>query len=340
MMHKQKYIKQVNFMHDGWHRGFRADRTGLCVLLVMGMLMLMPVAGYAENQAQEPELLELLHGDMQIDSDVNRSESLTAEHGVIKPVGMKTETPKQPANVPSVEKQGLSISHSDAVPTERSGLSAEHQLWKSRISAAVNESQSSMKTELETIIQQISSIEIGQKEKVKPRAPLIEQLAPAVETLSQSPTVEEAEGSIPPETIVENQVPAGVISKETLALIQSEVQQSKSFENALELAEILYKSKCCKEAAECYQNALNQIQGDTPRSREDKAWIILQIGNCLQHDQPQAALDKYRVVILDYPDSLWAELARGKSELMNWYLQDQPQQRIENAVMPEETESE
>jgi TolA-binding protein len=90
------------------------------------------------------------------------------------------------------------------------------------------------------------------------------------------------------------------------------------------LAEILFNSNHLKEAAKCYQQALDRITANETDRFADKEWLLFQIGNCLRNTDRQAAMQIYSQLIAEYPDSPWVDLANAKSKLIDWYLKDKP----------------
>ncbi len=56
----------------------------------------------------------------------------------------------------------------------------------------------------------------------------------------------------------------------------------------------------------------------------DRAWILFQIGNCLRKDDLPAAAKMYQQLLTEYPNSPWVDLAKAQSNLIAWYLKDEP----------------
>jgi len=102
----------------------------------------------------------------------------------------------------------------------------------------------------------------------------------------------------------------------------------------LELAELLYLTGRLNEAAILYQKALDSTTGSEPASREDRAWILLQLGNCLRETNPARARDMYTKLVAEHADSPWVDLAKAHSQLISWYEQVQPRQWLAGQEIP------
>ena len=178
------------------------------------------------------------------------------------------------------------------------------------------------KTELDSLIEQIQAIKI--KPKAKPSEP--ETVSPTVTNTEPNETTAGTEIPAPQMSDKrQNQAADGSISEETLQRLKDLSQTPNQINNPFQLAEILYTSGCLTEAGNCYQAALDRISDEESNHLQDKAWILLQIGNCLKNKDPQAALEKYQTVISEFPLSQWARVAKAKSDAIDWFLKDQPE---------------
>ncbi len=61
---------------------------------------------------------------------------------------------------------------------------------------------------------------------------------------------------------------------------------------------------------------------------ENKAWLLFQIGNCLQPSDLDKAMRIYKQLISEYPHSLWAELVKVKGQWITWEIRDKPKALI------------
>ena len=109
-------------------------------------------------------------------------------------------------------------------------------------------------------------------------------------------------------------------------------RKPEQVQSPLELAEILFLSGNLNDAAMLYQEALKrQDPNDTTVSR-DRAWILFQTGNCLRNNDMPAAAKIYRRLLTEYPTSPWADLASARGKLIDWYLKDEPEKLVVEAM--------
>jgi len=201
---------------------------------------------------------------------------------------------------------------------------AARQLWQARISVSQNETPSSDKEALEQIIRHIKAIQFSPSPAAEPKV----QAAAAVKT--EPNEIAAAVNPMPTVDRAENKLPDGFVSEQTVRLFNRR-PETAAMENPLQMAEILFSSGRLKEAAVFYRQALDRFYGKTPDPLEDKAWVLLQLGNCLQKDDPQAALESYKRLLAECPGSMWTELAKAQSQRVQWYLQDQPKTLVKAA---------
>jgi len=207
------------------------------------------------------------------------------------------------------------------------------QLWQARIANPKDKNSNESKSELYQIIEKIRSVKFEPQDK--PSEPLII----AEPTQKTEPDDASSDAAVPRETEHkkveaepkklpgskdESQLPYKPVTDETLQMLKELPQHSEQLKNPVELADILFRSGHLKEAAKCYQEALNRINVDKDDRHKDRAWVLFQIGNCLRNDDPPAAIEMYKRLIAEYPDLLWADLAKTLSNLINWYQQDKP----------------
>ena len=98
-------------------------------------------------------------------------------------------------------------------------------------------------------------------------------------------------------------------------------------QDPLALADILYNCNYLSQAAIFYKRALDIADSNLIDSYayKDKAWLIYQTGNCLQKIDSNAASAMYKKLINEYPDSIWANPAKAKNRLIEWYIQQKPE---------------
>lgn len=239
----------------------------------------------------------------------------------------KAETSsEQPPAQDNKEQSHLLIANSPTTPLGQ-------QLWQARITSPKDENSS--KSELYQIIEKIRSVKFESQDKSSEAFAVAEptQKTEPDDTLSDANVPKKTEhkkAEAEPQKLLgnkqqdENQLPYKPVTDETLQLLKGLPQHSEQLKNPVELADILFRSGHLKEAAKCYQEALSRMAADVNDPHEDKAWVLFQIGNCLGNDDPSSAIEMYKRLIAEYPDLLWADLAKTLSNLINWYQQDKP----------------
>ena len=192
------------------------------------------------------------------------------------------------------------------------------QLWKARITAPDSSGSIQSKTQLQQMIAQVNSIEFKPQKQIEPE--IVAEKSES-DPNQQEKTIIVTETSMVKTIIHENKSGHQQLTSETLEILKDMSQHPEKIENPFELAEILFNAGCLNEAAICYQQALlrmtNQSQNDP-----DKAWILFQIGNCLRNSDLQKALESYRKLVDEFPDSQWSEMAKAQCTLINWFLEN------------------
>ncbi|MHC4387103.1 MAG: tetratricopeptide repeat protein [Planctomycetota bacterium] len=200
----------------------------------------------------------------------------------------------------------------------------KHQLWQARISTPASEDDKEDKDELQKLILRVYSIEFKRTGRSLETMTVIESVSTAGP--NETSTGPEAEA---PEELEEKATalkPAyGTVSDQTLQMLRELLRHPDRLDNPFELAEVLFLSGHVKEAALAYKEALNRRSPNQPDLTNDRAWILLQIGNCLRYDNMPAAAQSYKKLITEYPDSPWCDLAKAQYKLIEWHLEDEPQ---------------
>lgn len=283
--------------------------TNRNVALAAGLFLAACLTAEAAAVTGAPEALGVLKPDLPVTADPNAAAAVSDPNKVI--VTTAAAAASDPNN--------------DLLLTARPTTNVQRQLWAARISTSET-SESQSKSELEQLIQQLSSMEI-QPRPVNPEPAV-------VEAVSENDPNTAAAGAEPVEEAtpeIFSKEPDGLVSAATLEQFKEAAQKADQLLNPLELAEVLFSGECLKEAAACYREALKRLDGTPDGRGEDRAWICLQLGNCLKTDEPQAAMEYYQMVVVEFPTSPWAHLAKTKSELISWQVKDQPETLISAA---------
>ncbi len=198
------------------------------------------------------------------------------------------------------------------------------QMRQTILSVPEGKKNNKSKDELKRLIQQVRSIEF--KSQRSPEPTIAVEPAPTMKPNKVSLNVENQKLDKRKET--EAKLPYEPIADQTLEKLKTLSQHPDQVNNPFQLAEILFLSGCLKEAATFYQEALNRIGKDSSSPAEDRAWILFQIGNCLQNDDPPTAIKAYRQLITEYPSAPWTEIAKTLERLIDWYQKDKPRESI------------
>ncbi|MHC4455531.1 MAG: tetratricopeptide repeat protein [Planctomycetota bacterium] len=233
------------------------------------------------------------------------------------------------------------------ITTTTPNSNLKQELRQAKISFPIDEEDKQNKDELKWIIEQIRSIEFKQREKTREPAIIIEPTPSSSDTagetkeslssaLDANEKIQTTSDTAPLEKTEEKamqpKLPYEPVSEQTLQMLESTSQYPEQLNNPFELAEVLFLSGQLKEAATFYQEALKRISADEASPAKDRAWILLQIGNCLRNEDRQAAKQMYRQLISEYPDSPWTDFAKSQEKLLDWYLKDNPRTLISDAI--------
>ena len=219
------------------------------------------------------------------------------------------------------------------------------------------ESEQSVKNrqELQRLIAQVHSVKFEPKNRIQEPTKTIKPVltnpqGEQGEVSSITQTTKQIVKKEEPELGLNNQAamdkpPYRAVSAQTLQMLENLEQSAvERIHNPMRLAEILFLSGHLKQAATFYKQALDRIDPNDVMSTQDKAWILFQIGNCLrQGDQPEGpdrskssqtlnvaeAKKMYRRLIEECPNCLWANLAMSRENLIDWFMNDEPEKLIE-----------
>jgi tetratricopeptide (TPR) repeat protein len=207
------------------------------------------------------------------------------------------------------------------------------RLWRSRVSAPGQASDAQTQAALSDLVHRVRSIRFEAKPQGPAAAPFILP-EPVVREPNAAPDPAKAEprpaqAAAAASAALGEALPAGTV--EALKRVLADPNQASE---PLELAELLYLTGRLSEAAVLYQKALDSLTANDPATREDRAWTLLQLGNCLRETNPGRARDLYTKLVAEHPDSPWVELAKAHSQLISWYEQLQPRQWLAGQDMP------
>ena len=199
------------------------------------------------------------------------------------------------------------------------------ELLRAEVSIAKRQNDTESRNQLKQIIEQIRSVEFGPQKQAPVPVVTLEK-APAIEPKETVPGVPGQKEKAKPET--KPKLPDEPITGETLQMLRNLAQAPEKLDNPLELGEILFVSGNVKEASMFYSEALKRKDPNDASASWDRAWILFQIGNCLRNDDLPAAAKMYQQLLTEYPNSPWVDMATAQSNLIAWYLKDEPEKLI------------
>ena len=204
-----------------------------------------------------------------------------------------------------------------------------HRLWQSAVSVPEDQKDARGKNELKRLIEQIRSVRFEANKQTA-------EHVIATEPVSETEPNEGLSGTEMPKEPAkkdmrskpDKHLPYEPVSDQTLQALENLSQDPDQPYNPLDLAEVLFLSGHLKQAAMFYQQALGRISLDDVGSARNRAWILLQIGNCLRDDDLANAGKMYRQLITEHPNSPWIDLAKARLNLIDWYQKSKPQTLI------------
>ena len=202
------------------------------------------------------------------------------------------------------------------------------QLWQERVSLSKQPKFNKNKKDLQRIIEQISSIRLDSFDQETEAAIAVDTAAKTEPNDVVNETENTDEQNNGPSDKNGYRLPKGHITEKTLELFKKLAQQPEKLHNPLELAGILFNRNYIEEAAMCYRHALDRINANQTPRPDEKAWVLFQLGNCLHDSEKATAMQMYGQLIEEFPKSTWTEMAKVKSQLIEWYMQDKPHSLI------------
>jgi hypothetical protein len=205
-------------------------------------------------------------------------------------------------------------------PVDTSSGKLEHQLMESRISSLPQDNDINKAEELKKMIVLVRSVKL-------------EPPRPAQQPASAAP-VKIVTAAVQSSQLVQTQPAGNSTSDDTLKLVKNQLKDPNLISNPFELAEILFKSGRQVQAGICYKQALKVLPADDPNVATERAWILFQIGNCLKDEDPNTARESYAELIRTHSNSPWAEIAKARYGIIEWYQQDNPGELIQQLNKP------
>jgi len=205
------------------------------------------------------------------------------------------------------------------------------RLWQNRISAPDPDEDAEVRSALRSLIQQVQSVTFNDT-ATEPTysAPLVSPVEPAglnIDTGAENTSEPPQPLTVPASTAE----PAPSLPTDTLNKLETLMENPDQVTDPLEMAELLFLSGRVVEAAVFYEKALARIPANDLTTREDRAWVLFQLGNCLRDTDISKARDTYMKLIAQHPNSPWTELAKAHGRLITWYQSARPDQLVSQA---------
>jgi tetratricopeptide (TPR) repeat protein len=237
-----------------------------------------------------------------------------------------TGSPGKPADTYDLPALPNSLATSDEQPVADELM---RRLWRNRLAAPKPDNELQGRAALAELIRKVRWVQREIESPIIPAAPSEPAnvnppaQVPAEPQPAAEPTIPAA---APVPVSVEEAMPSGTM--EALRPLLADPNQAS---DPAEIAELLFLSGRPQEAAILYRKALEVATRSGPAAKEDRAWLLLQLGNCLRETDPTQAQAMYAALAAEYPNCPWAELARAQSQFLTWSQTARPQQWISPA---------
>ena len=205
----------------------------------------------------------------------------------------------------------------------------QRQLWRAEISAAETRADETSKNELSRMIELIHSVTFEPVKRVNESgdAPVkiqpTETYEPPVDT-----TTDVKEEKIQRPMAPKPRLPYELISEKTLQILRDLSKHPEKVDNPFELGETLFLSGNLREAAVFYIEALNRTEPNDVDPAGNRAWMLFQAGNSLRNSDKPTAMKMYTLLLTEYPNSIWTQMAQAQVQLLDWYLKNEPRKLI------------
>ncbi|MBN1505464.1 MAG: tetratricopeptide repeat protein [Sedimentisphaerales bacterium] len=207
------------------------------------------------------------------------------------------------------------------------------QLWRNRVLAPERTDDVETQIALNELVRRIRSMKFEAKELPAAAAPFAAP-EPVERRLDAARDEGMARHKPVPSPAASPVTPEEPLSPRAAEALKHLIADPNQASDPLELAELLYLTGRLPEAAVLYRKALEATVNNTAAAQADRAWILLQLGNCLRDTDPAQARDMYARLVAEHPDCPWVDLAKAHSQLITWYEQVQPRQWVAGQETP------
>lgn len=208
------------------------------------------------------------------------------------------------------------------------------KLWRSRVSAPEPTDDAQTQIAVDDLVRKIRSMKFPAREQEPPGVPTFVMPEPVANHVEATSTREGSRQQVSQPARTAPAAPDESLPAEAADALKRVLADPNQAGDPQELAELLYLTGRFAEAAVLYQKALDLTTGKEPAAREDQAWMLLQLGNCLRDTDPARARNAYAKLIAEHADCPWVEIAKAHSQLITWYEQVQPRRWIAGQEAP------
>jgi len=307
-------------------RQFRVDSgiaPTLVVLVLAHLFVPLPPASAAMTQSNAEA------DTPQVSPDANTVSVVDGNAASTSPVHEVNDTP-----VAADQAGALTVSFEQITANQKTVAA-----WKDRVAAPPAGTPADSREALRQLIEMVRSVRIdlpdnpdlgaGRRyEQPYRQHPDANATAPNLADVNQA-SGNAARQAVGPRLIAVPVVPGTGVTEATAAEVRRQIDTAWPTADALTLAEVLFRSGRSAEAAALYDRVLAVTDPNDRRNADNRAWALLQRGRCLHETDGAAAMESYRGLLREFPQSPWVAVAKAQMELVMWLAQDKPLDLLE-----------
>lgn len=199
------------------------------------------------------------------------------------------------------------------------------ELFGTQFSSSENRKEQENRNRLRRIIEQVRSVKFESEIKIS-NVSVEPNEAPIQEPNETVPEVILQRMKETKKAVIEP--PKKQVSDMNMSMLKDILKNPDQLDDPFEMGELLFAGGNTKDAVIFYREALKRTDPNDVRLSQERAWILFQIGNCLRYHEPIAATETYRKLLVEYPNSLWTDLAKAQKGFIDWSLVEKPRELI------------
>lgn len=203
----------------------------------------------------------------------------------------------------------------------------QRELWRAEISVAQDIGDDGSRNELQRMIEKIRSVTFEPRRQVAEPVIVPVEVRP-IEPAEPASDVAAGAEDEQEQVVPKPRLPYEPITEKTLQMLRDLSKHPEMLADPFELGETLFLSGNLKEAVVFYTEALNRTEPNDVDPAGNRAWMLFQTGNCLRNSDRPAAAKMYALLITEYPNSPWTQMAQTQARLIDWHLKNEPQKLI------------